>query len=89
MGVRPCGLPPDREIGFVSFVRASDAKLCERVSEGCSSTLSLRTENSPPPSPPSPSPSSPSRIDCCVLHGFYRFPFKFAVIYMGFTGLLF
>ena len=53
---RPLDVPPKREIGFRSVVRAGEAKLCERVRERCFSTLLVREESSV---------SAASLIDCC------------------------
>ena len=62
---RPLDVPPDREVGFVSFVRASGRGEAACLREGDYASLRWPTD-----SRIVLLRFAASLIDCCVLHGF-------------------
>ena len=75
---RPLDVPPDREVGFVSFVRASG-----RGEAACLRERDYASLRWPTDSRILLLFSSPPLIDCCVLHGSYIFFLIIVAICMG------
>ena len=71
---------PNREIVFVSFVRAGEAKLRVCVREIRFLSLAGKFQNFSSPPAPAPAPAS---IDQSVLHGIFEIYLIFAALCMG------